>query len=301
MSNSWKEADDQLLRQLVVQHNKQWNIIAGYFPNKTPSQVASRWEKYLDPNLIKGAFTEEEDNLIRKFVAAHGPRCWQQVTEFVPMRSAKQCRERWFNHLDPNVINKDWTPEEDQVIFEKHQQIGSKWAIISRVLPGRTDNAIKNRWNASISKRVMVDSNGNEYLTPDTSKRKRRVARQLPSRPPPIRTHTPEPTMEKKPSPPPTNLQVPPQQEQIMLPNIGGDILMQTPEEMALGISPKAPTFLISPPKASPSGFFSPYSPGTLISPNSPFKNFMRTPPADDFDVSYFDTNDMLWTPTPHD
>ena len=188
MSKSWSAEDDALLRQLVSQYDKQWNIISTYFPNKTPSQVSSRWEKYLDPNLIKGAFTKEEDDLIRQFVSVHGPRSWQHVTEYVPMRSAKQCRERWFNHLDPSVVNDDWTPEEDQVIFEKHQEIGPKWSIISRLLPGRTDNAIKNRWNASISKRVQVDSNGTAVLLPDTSKRKRRVAKQLQSRPAPLQT-----------------------------------------------------------------------------------------------------------------
>ena len=301
MSNSWNEADDNLLRSLVAQHNKQWNIIASYFPSKTPSQVASRWEKYLDPNLIKGAFTEEEDNLIRKFVADHGPRCWQRVTEYVPMRSAKQCRERWFNHLDPSVINKDWTPEEDQTIFEKHQQIGAKWAIISRVLPGRTDNAIKNRWNASISKRIMKDSNGNEYLAPDTSKRKRRVARQLPFRPPPIRTQTPEPVfVEKKQTPPPAditnaqnlNITKATAQEDFNVSDQPLDAVFD-PNSM-MDISPgKAPMFMISPPKMSPGFLFSPISSGPAISPNSPFKNFIRTP-TDDFGIDYFDTNDIL-------
>ena len=301
MSNSWNEADDNLLRSLVVQHNKQWNIIATYFPTKTPSQVASRWEKYLDPNLIKGAFTEEEDNLIRKFVAEHGPRCWQRVTEYVPMRSAKQCRERWYNHLDPSVINKDWTPEEDQTIFEKHQQIGPKWAIISRVLPGRTDNAIKNRWNASISKRVMTDADGNEYLAPDTSKRKRRVARQLPFRPPPIRTQTPEVALPEKKQSPPAAVVAPQQAKPATQIEINENLSEQPLDAIfdpqMMEVSPgKNPMFMISPPKISPGFLFSPLSSGAAISPNSPFKAFVKTP-NDDFAIDYFDTNDILGTP----
>lgn len=280
MSNSWTEADDNLLKQLVSEYQKQWSVIAAHFPNKTPSQVASRWEKYLDPNLIKGAFTEEEDNLIRQFVAVHGPRCWQQVTEFVPMRSAKQCRERWFNHLDPTVVNKDWTPEEDQVIFERHQQIGPKWALISRQLPGRTDNAIKNRWNASISKRVKADENGVEYLAPDTSKRKRRVAKQLRSRPTPIRTVTPE-TMT---APKPLRSSTPPP------PQIHDDEISQFIQPIDnsgfVDISPQGSFMLMSPAKISPFGF----SPTAGISPNSPFRNFFKSPGADDFVYESFDS-----------
>jgi hypothetical protein len=39
----------------------------------------------------------------------------------------KQCRERWFNHLDPAVRKGDWTVEEDRLIWEKQQEIGNKW------------------------------------------------------------------------------------------------------------------------------------------------------------------------------
>lgn len=53
------------------------------------------------------------------------PRClavtqtlkWSDVAELLPGRLGKQCRERWFNHLDPSVKKTPWSPREDEILF----------------------------------------------------------------------------------------------------------------------------------------------------------------------------------------
>lgn len=42
---------------------------------------------------------------------------WSVVASRLPGRIGKQCRERWFNHLDPSIKKGEWSPEEDRIVF----------------------------------------------------------------------------------------------------------------------------------------------------------------------------------------
>jgi Myb-like DNA-binding domain len=91
-------------------------------------------------------WSKEEDTLLVNLVhTMQWPMKWTVVAQSLPGRTGKQCRERYVNHLNPRLKVADWSPVEDATIFHLYNTIGSHWAKMSKVIPGRTDNGIKVR------------------------------------------------------------------------------------------------------------------------------------------------------------
>ncbi|KAD7480244.1 hypothetical protein R6Q59_009014 [Mikania micrantha] len=105
---------------------------------------------------IKGSWSPNEDATLVSMVKQHGPRNWSLISSRIPGRSGKSCRLRWCNQLSPDVEHHPFTRQEDDVIVQAHAVHGNKWSTISRLLPGRTDNAIKNYWNSTLRRRGLT-------------------------------------------------------------------------------------------------------------------------------------------------
>ncbi|XP_062114999.1 transcription factor MYB114-like [Humulus lupulus] len=108
----------------------------------------------------KGAWTREEDDLLRECVDKYGEGKWHLVPPRAGLnRCRKSCRLRWLNYLKLGVKRGEFAVDEVDLLLRLHKLLGNKWSLIAGRIPGRTANDVKNYWNSHLAKKVVMSSN----------------------------------------------------------------------------------------------------------------------------------------------
>ena len=106
-------------------------------------------------------FSKQEDQALRELVKKYGENDWSLITSYMPNRTVRQCRERWFNSLSDRVIKRQWTKTEDAMLLSKYSIIGPHWKLMEKFFIGRTMYDLRNRYH-SLQKKL---SSKFEYVT----------------------------------------------------------------------------------------------------------------------------------------
>ena len=153
----WTESDDEKLKKCALLREKskkfrkvKWKTIADQLgKGKDAGSCQRRWNKVLMPGISKGHWSEMEDQILREKANEYIQRGqkieWYKVASYIKGRIGKQCRERWENQVRPDLRICDWTEEEDLLCLEAYQKYGTQWKKIADCVPGRAQNAVKNR------------------------------------------------------------------------------------------------------------------------------------------------------------
>ncbi|XP_076946209.1 uncharacterized protein LOC143617580 [Bidens hawaiensis] len=121
--------------------------------------------------LHRGAWSSDEDKLLINHIQTHGEGQWRSLPSKAGLlRCGKSCRLRWMNYLRPGIKRGNFTAEENDVIIRLRSLHGNRWSLIVTELPGRTDNEIKNHWNAHLGKKT-TENTRNHHSAPSKTKK----------------------------------------------------------------------------------------------------------------------------------
>ncbi|KAE8719778.1 UDP-galactose/UDP-glucose transporter 3-like [Hibiscus syriacus] len=117
-------------------------------------------------------WTQEEDDILREQISLHGTQNWAIIASKFKDKTTRQCRRRWYTYLNSDFKKGGWSPEEDVLLCSKI--FGNRWTEIAKVVSGRTDNAVKNRFSTLCKKRAKYEAlakeNSNSCMNPNNKR-----------------------------------------------------------------------------------------------------------------------------------
>ena len=92
-----------------------------------------------------GVWKNSEDEILKAAVMKYGKQQWARVASLLNRKSAKQCKARWNEWLDPSVRKVEWSREEDEKLLHLAKLMPAQWRTIGPLV-GRTGGQCQERY-----------------------------------------------------------------------------------------------------------------------------------------------------------
>lgn len=154
-----------------------FSILSLTLVNHSAKECHERWIRYLKPGVRKGQWTDHEDAIVMEVVSTSTEQPftrWSDLAQRLPGRVGKQIRDRWVNHLNPNINHLPFSREDDMMLWDGHTKLGKRWVEISTKYfkSSRSENHIKNRWYSASFKKFIANEFGPNAYTGGKSPKK---------------------------------------------------------------------------------------------------------------------------------
>ncbi|CAA0828074.1 Cell division cycle 5-like protein [Striga hermonthica] len=162
----WKNTEDEILKAAVMKYGKnQWARISSLLVRKSAKQCKARWYEWLDPSIKKmrimikgGVWKNTEDEILKAAVMKYGKNQWARISSLLVRKSAKQCKARWYEWLDPSIKKTEWTREEDEKLLHLAKLMPTQWRTIAPIV-GRTPSQCLERYEKLLDAACAKDEN----------------------------------------------------------------------------------------------------------------------------------------------
>lgn len=146
----WKTNETKKLQKLINENGFQWNKISKQMKSRTPNQCMQKYYHFIQHNK-KGRWNTIEDQILLNWVSKNTElKNWNDCANLIEGRSNRQCKERWFNYLNPNLNKSKWEENDQIVLFNCILKNGFCWVKISKQFQNRSENQIKNYFYCSL-------------------------------------------------------------------------------------------------------------------------------------------------------
>jgi pre-mRNA-splicing factor CDC5/CEF1 len=130
-------------------------------------------------HFIKGGiWKNSEDEILKAAVMKYGKQQWARVASLLNRKSAKQCKARWNEWLDPSIRKVEWSREEDEKLLHLAKLMPAQWKTIGPLVGGRSSVQCQERYEQLLDE-AATGKGGDEKMAGDGDEGDGSAARKL--------------------------------------------------------------------------------------------------------------------------